>query len=88
MNEFKHKVVEDIVTPGLIIKNAGAAKTDDRRIKVKMFSLSAGGEEVDPAFELETLLNREDVVIIDYHKFTFNNTFNVVITYQEPNTNG
>ncbi len=88
MNDFKGKVVEDITVPGMIVKNAGVAQNDNRRIRVKMFSMTAGEDTDGSAVFLETLLNREDVVIIDYHKFTFQNTFNVVVTYQEPNTNG
>ena len=80
------KVNEEISVPGMVVKNAGAAKEDNTRIRVQQFSIGvASGEEAqDQAAELEALLNREDVFLLDYHKYTFQHTFHVVVMYSEP----
>lgn len=77
------KVTEDISVPGMIVRNAAAAKQDDTRIRVQRFGLGPDSAETD-SLMLEALLNRDDVFIIDYHKYTFQHAFYVVITYSEP----
>lgn len=77
------KVIEDISVPGMVIKNAGAAKVDDTVIRVRRFTVGLDDGE-DQTMLFEALLNREDVHFIDYHKYTFQNNFHVVITYSEP----
>lgn len=74
---------EEIAVPGMIVRNAGAAKKEKTKIRVKLFSI---GPEDDGTLssELEMLLNRDDVVFLDYHKFTFQHTIHYAITYSEP----
>lgn len=79
------KVVEDISVPGMIVTGTAAAKSDDTKIRIQRFGLGPDSSEEDSLL-LETLLNREDVFILDYHKFTFQHTFYVVVTYSEPKT--
>lgn len=83
-SKFTKNVVEDIVMPGMIVRDhAGAAKPDNIRIRFQMFTIAPGDDESN-ALQLEALLNREDIVILDYHKFPYQNNFNIAITYSEP----
>lgn len=83
--ESPKRVVEDITVPGMIVRSTGMAKADDLRVRFKLFTMGSGGEgESDDSLPLEALLNRDDVIILDYHKYTFQHTFHVAITYSEP----
>lgn len=81
------KVVEDISVPGMIVNNAAAAKSDDTRVRVERFGLGPGSNE-DDSLRLEALLNRDDIYLLDYHKYTFQHSFYVVVTYSEPRPKG
>ena len=81
-SKFTKNVVEDIVMPGMIVRD-GAAKPDNLKIRFQMFTIAPGDDE-NAALHLEALLNREDIVILDYHKFPYQNNFNIAITYSEP----
>ena len=79
------RVVEDITVPGLVLTSTGIAKAEDLRIRFQLFTIGAGGEGAeDDSLALEALLNREDVIVVDYHKYTFQHTFHVAVTYSEP----
>lgn len=83
--ENPKRVLEDITVPGMIVSNAGMAKDSDVKVRFTLFTIGAGGEgDSDDSLHLEALLNREDVIILDYHKYTFQHTFHIAITYSEP----
>lgn len=83
--ESPKRVVEDITVPGMIVQSTGMAKSDDLRVRFKLFTIGSGGEgDSDDSLHLEALLNRDDVIVLDYHKYTFQHTFHVAITYSEP----
>jgi len=69
---------KDIVMPGAIVHSVNANKVNNNKIKIEYFSI---GPEADDSKALEALLNREDIFIIDWHKYTFQYAFMSVITY-------
>lgn len=71
----------EILMPGAISVNMNEVKGMDVLIKVAYFSI---GPDNDDASAMEKLLNREEVLILDWQKFTCDATFFSVIIYSEP----
>ena len=72
---------QEIIMPGAVVDSMNVVKAADIRIRVRSFSI---GPDADDSRAMEELLNREEVLILDMHKFTFQCTFMCVITYSEP----
>lgn len=69
---------KELLMPGAIVHSVNANKQVSNKIKVEYFSI---GGEADDSKALESLLNREDVFILDWHKYTFQFTYMSVIVY-------
>lgn len=86
--ESPKRVVEEITVPGMIVAGTGMAKEEDIKVRFKLFTVGPAaaddGTDGDESLHLEALLNRDDVIILDYHKYTFQHTFHVAVTYSEP----
>lgn len=69
---------KELIMPGAIVHSVNMNKQVDNKIRVEYFSI---GPEADDSKALEALLNRPDIFIIDWHKYTFQYAFMSVITY-------
>lgn len=76
------RVIEDISMPGMIVKDS-TRPSNKMKTRIQVFNIAPGDDDSQSA-QLEALLNREDIDIIDIHKFPHQNTFNVAVMYKEP----
>ncbi len=85
MNDFKKKTVEDITVPGMIVRDSVKASSK-MRTRLQVFNIAPGDDNA-ATLQLEALLNREDIDIVDIHKYPYQNTYNVAVLYKEPRIN-
>lgn len=79
------RVVEDISMPGMIVRDSVKA-SGKTKTRLQVFNIAPGDDDSQSG-QLEALLNREDIEIVDIHKFPYQNTFNVAVMYKEPKVN-
>lgn len=76
------KVIEDISMPGMIVKDS-VRPSNKMRTRLQVFNIPPG-DDSNATLLLEALLNREDIDIVDIHKYPYQNTYNVAVLYKEP----